>query len=209
MYTILKPEARRYHQKIDRNFIEEGFKISSRYALNDWDQLANKLYAPQISGDPTFASEFHSCLWLTQQLFGNNGAILLLEREGDLKRNLEDLCKIKRRFREQLFYEIKDALRFLLDIDAVDPEGKLNIGTRGKIYIADQLAISNDREGRWDSFFFKYIHTPDPDVESYRKEIALLEREGVLHHPLSEQEWEIMSSLETLIPPGLKKGRNN
>lgn len=200
MYTILKPEARKHIVTIEETLAENRFEVISRHYVRDWAGLAFQLYAPQINTDQTFASEFNCYLWLTDHFFGNSAAVLLLGKEGELDDNLVDLANIKHKIRQRINGD-DGIIRIFLNIDKLDPDKRNGIGIRGNLGIEREGAIESARQGRWDNFYFKYIHVPDPSLEVYERELCVLRETGILDTKLLPQEWERMKYMQTLVYP--------
>jgi hypothetical protein len=196
MFTILKPEMRRNMCKLDSYLTGGGFNIKSRHTIENWEHLAKQMYAPQRE-DSIFCNEFDVYLWMTQSLFGNNAILYDLEREGGLNSNLIDLTKIKNSFRQDVNRELDDPLTFMVNIEKIFDHERINIGKRGRLSIGDAPVFSNDTQGVWDNYFFKYIHTPD-NPETYRYERGILEKNGIYSVSINEKEWEEMVYLGTM-----------
>lgn len=200
MYTIIKPEARLYLEPVEDLLREEGFEVSSRHSIKDWDNVARGIYAPQIQADPVFAEEFDAYLWLTRNMHGNNAVAFLLEKNGSIGENLRDLKRVKERFREEVLNGDIDSIRLFLNLDRLG--GNQQIGLRGKLGVDGQEFQGIDMRGNWDYFFFKYIHTPEPENGDYQREVSVLMDKEVLDYSISEKQWDQMKYLQTLVVPG-------
>ncbi len=196
MYTILKPECRAKKSHLEAELSGSGFRVVSRHPIKDWERMAERLYAQQADADYKFEDELRVYLKLTQHLFGNSAAALLLERNGNLQDNLTALQEVKKRFREARSVEDR-AYGLFANLDEVCHGIRSDLGISGGIRVGER-EFDQPFNGRWNYFFFKYIHTPDPDVDTYNREMGLLTREGVFREVIPEREWEIMRRAETL-----------
>ena len=184
---------------LDSYLIGEGFDIVSRHPIKDWNSVAREIYSPQRE-DKTFSNEFDVYLWLTQSLFGSNAVAYNLERDGRLEDNLLRLMKIKKGFRKEL-EEGKDyPLSFIINLDKMKKYGIRGVGKAGTLSVGDSPLISNDSQGTWDNYFFKYIHTSD-NQDSYQFEKQVLEKNGIFDYNIDKKCWEKMVYLGTMRPP--------
>jgi len=198
MFIILKPEMRRCVESLDPYLKEAGFNIDSRCFIADWKSVALKIYAPQLK-DSTFAAEFNVYLWMTNSLFGNSAVVYRLSRVKSLSRNLIDLIYLKSKFREDAQKKFDAPINFMIDLDKINTDQPIKIGKCGVICIGDIPLKRNKFNGRWDYFFFKYIHTFDDKI-SYLRENNIFIEHGIYNHVISNLQWTQMVATETLTP---------
>jgi len=91
-------------------------------------------------------------------------------------------------------------LRIFLDV------GELN--TTGGYDPNRQITLPG-QSGKWDDYFFKYIHTPDPKSGAYEREIGILKEKGILGKSLTDYHWSQMKYMQSLISPNGFKGGDN
>ena len=91
--------------------------------------------------------------------------------------------------------------RIFINLDRVYHRRKYPIGTVGRLGIESHGAIKLEKDGRWDCFYFKYIHVPDPDIKNYEREQNVLKKEGVLNSPIPCDKWRLMKQMRTLVYP--------
>lgn len=199
MYLILKPESRGFISQIEESVLAEGFNISSRHPIRDWRGLAREIYRPQIEASKKFTDELSCYMWLTKRLFGNSACALIVDKGGDLQTNLRELAEVKESVRESIGKSGSESIKIYLNIGGIDREGKFGIGTEGRLRIGDGDSSSLGEVGRWEDFYFKYLHIPDPDEQSYKREIEVLRRNGILDEIISPQEFHLMKKLQTLV----------
>lgn len=200
MYTILKPESRKYLSQIEYSLESEDFKIKSRHSIKSWTNLARYLYEPQVQESRVFASELDCYLKLTNYFFGDSGAVLLLSKKGNIIKNLEQLYEFKKNLRKKILYELNDSIKVFIDMDKFDPEQRYHIGTRGALGFGNEIF-----RGRWAYFFFKQIHVPDPNIASLEREMTILKNNGILNEEIPPGIWEQMKQMESLVLPS-KRG---
>mgnify|MGYP001559183324 CR=1 FL=1 len=198
MFVILKPEARKHIGTIEEIILQEGFDINSRHTIKDWISLASLLYRPQIDGDIVFAGEFNSYLWLTNHFFGNSAATLRLAKEGTLQENLSKISDLKPKIREKINGNDNN-IRIFLNLDKAACGRKYHIGVVGCLGVKSEKGVELREKGRWDYFYFKYIHVPDPNIEDYERELRVLEDNGILDKEITSAKWEIMKKMQTLV----------
>ena len=207
LFLLLKPEVRNHLQDLDEFLVRENFDISSRHPISDWGGLSRKLYAPQLASSDAFRYEFGAYTWLSQHLFGNNSAVFILDSElSDLQQQLYHLKEIRNRFRQYLDDKGAGAIQIFLNMEKLNTEGAQALGERGILSVGDRFLSDPKFIGRWEDFYFKYIHTPDPTVNDLQREIEVLGNEGVFDKTISEKEWRLMKSLQTLVFPDIYQG---
>ena len=200
MYLLLKPESAKSIDRVEPYLEERDFKVTSRHSIRDWNALARRIYSPQIESDLLFASEFNVYLWLTQSYFGNNAVTLLLERNGGGVQDLTDLMEVKRDFRRDLHADDKSPSIILVNLDKSDISRTEDIGKRGVLSV-NGTPLHSELDGRWEYFFFKYIHTPDPNLEACKREMDVLSREGIFDNRIDSKDWRQMVDMKSLTPP--------
>lgn len=198
MYIILKPESRGHIKTIEDLIIKEGFDIISRHPIKKWDRLASRLYSPQINKDVVFAGEIESYLWLTNHFFGNNAAALVVNRDAPIEDNLNLMSDLKIKIRRAINSN-DQYLKIFLNLDKLDNERKYPIGIIGCLGVESKGKINIAEKGRWDYFYFKYIHIPDPNLEDYKREFKILMEEGILDIKISPSKWELMRKMQTFV----------
>ena len=98
-------------------------------------------------------------------------------------------------------------MKIFLDTDKLRTEGKEKLGVRGDLGIAGDLNGVRF-VGKWDHYYFKYIHAPDPKEETIKYEMGVLRDFGVFTEVISEDEWGFMKKIATLTPPSLIRQLN-
>ena len=197
---------RRCVGSLDSYLIEAGFNIDSRHPISNWEETAKSLYVRQLS-NPTFESEFSVYLWLTKSFFGDNAVAYQLSREGDLGDSLEVLMKVKNRFRSDISTKLDSPVNMIIDLDKVPTSQPIKTGKQGIIQIGSIPLQEGRFSGRWDYFFFKYIHTSD-GVDAHEKENNILKTKGVYDSTITERQWKQMIATETLTPLNFEAYKN-
>lgn len=183
---------------LDPYLAQAGFKVDSRHPIKDWEETARQLYATQMT-DPKFASEFNVYLWMTKNLFGNHAVAYQLSRDASVEQNLYDLMELKERFRNEVSEKLDSSLNIMVNLEKISSHQPTKIGTKGIVNIGNKPLKEGHFDGRWDYFFFKYIHTSDNPVFHEREENVLRARE-VYDSRISDNQWKQMIATGTLTP---------
>jgi len=198
MFVVLKPEMKRCLRKLEPYLGKADFEVTSRHPIKQWPKIARKLYSLQADVDPYFESELNAYLWLTQSIFGDDAVVFRVHRQGSLRRNLERLAELKEKFRVDISPDLAP-INFLINLDQIPlPSNGVKLGKNGSLKVDDTPIGKERTQGRWDYFFFKYIHTSDPDPDIFREEDRVLREEGIYNAQIDEREWELMKRLNTL-----------
>ncbi len=199
MFTILKPEMRRFVEKLDPYLTEAGFKIDSRHPIKDWTALARDIYSPQAE-DPAFSSELNAYLWLASSLFGNNAVAYQISRNTSPQSNLDSLMEIKKRFRKEIGEKFDLPIKFILNLEATGNVYHEAHGKQGILRVGDVALEDMPQEGRWDYFFFKYMHTSD-DLANLQRETEVLKQARIFDRTIDENDWAKMVHFQTFVQP--------
>ena len=212
LYMITKPESAPYLELLEETLNQNNFPIIGAYPLRDWESISKEIYAPQLAHqDINFKVGYEGHIWLTKHLFGNRSTILLLEEDLlsenlDIKKKLIKLYETKQQFRNRISHSLNGTLRFNINLDKL--EGEVfrqggNIGYLGTFREGRFTKFSKNNFGRWEDFFLKYVHSPDPDIKSLIYEWSILTKRGLLkkRNLIKNRDWELMKKLKTQIPP--------
>lgn len=196
-FTIFKPEYKRCMNEFEDYLVKEGFEIESRHPILSWGEFSKKLYLSQISASRIFETEMNAYHWLTDSLFGDSAVVVKLYKKGPVLDNLKKLFDIKNNFRKDISQRLDEPIKLYLDLDKLKVPKPENIGYKGSLTLIDgEKKLSYD--GRWDEFYFKYVHTPDPSEDILNRELKVLKENGIFENTISRKEWEIMIKLGTL-----------
>ena len=86
-------------------------------------------------------------------------------------------------------------------MEKVNTLGSDELGIVGKLQIGDYVFQDPKMEGRWEDFYFKYIHAPDPNPNNHYREMNILERQGVFDSSIDSNKWRLMKKLGTFTLP--------
>lgn len=196
-FILLKPEVKNYLEDLDKILIDNKFSIISRHPVKDWELTSRMIYTPQLSVNKMCAYEFNAYIWLSQYFFGNQSVVFILDKEGtSLENTIKDLFRLKIEFRS-LMNDKGKAIKIFLNANELKTEGADKIGIEGKLTVGEDKQF----DGRWDDYYFKYVHTSDPSLEVLNREVKVLESLGILDQRISESEWDIMKKLRILTHP--------
>lgn len=190
---MLKPEVRRFLPELD-DFLEKSeFKVSSRHPVSDWKSLCKDLYAPQLRRD-RFRYEFNAYSWLSTNLFGNHSAVFLLDVDGmSVWESLSRLNELKMNFREYL-KKYESPIQIFLDMERLPLEGAQTLGENNSVSIGRRKM-----SGKWEDFYFKHIHTSDPEPKVLHREMEVLKSSGIFGNYISLSEWGDMKRRGSLV----------
>ena len=200
-YMLLKPEVRNHLSQLDHSLRESAFRVTSRHPVPDWESLSRRIYSFQIDMTEKFSYEFNAYVWLTRHFFGNSSVIFVLEDDfPNIQDSLNNLTKFKSEFRQQMYATGDNAIRIFLDFRYMITEGASNLGRNG--FLGVDTGPNADRfEGRWDNYYFKYIHCSDSNPDTFRREWAILAKNKVFGSKINENEWDVMKRLQILAAP--------
>lgn len=182
MHLILKPESRSYVEIIERRLAENLFQVRGWHPIGNWRELAKKLYSPQATSSEEFKLDLDCYLWLSDYFFGNHSLMVDLEEGEDLEESLRDLHQFKTNVRKE-FPGKDERLRILVD--------------RSKFHHNGYKETRDESD--WDDFFFKYIHTSDPDLGEYLRENQILREEGIFDRSISNTELGLIKRVGSFI----------
>lgn len=213
IYVMAKPECCKYLRKLEGALENHGFKPQTIYRVRDWAGLSRAIYAPQLEfSEKEFTVGFEGHIWLAQHLFDNRGLVMVLEEGIDkndllLENKLAKLCNAKKEFRTNVSESLNGTLVMNIDLSKLKGEqfreggipGCLGVGSNGSFLKFD----ANYDEGRWEDFYFKYVHSTNPNKKMLAYEWGTLVNKGVisLDNLISQRDWELMKKLNTNTPP--------
>jgi hypothetical protein len=198
MFVILKPEMKKNIEMFDPYLIAKGFNILSRHPIPNWEKISKQIYAPQLK-NPEFLSDFNAYLWLSNNFFGNQGVVYKLDNVRQLKNNLEGLMELKKEFRHEVNKKLDYPITILLNLDKLNIPQKKRNSKIGTIKIGNAPLEKDNFYGRWDNFFFKYVHSSD-NLKGYNRENQVLIENKIYNSKISNLQWEQMKKTQTLIP---------
>ncbi len=200
MHLIVKPDGLAKLGSID-DTVRRKFKVESVHHIQDWNETGRAIYRPQITESKDFARAADVYFSISQELFGKEALMYWLSgNEEQPVEDLRELLKLKLDIRSRL-KTINDKGLVLL-ADTTRLPGVEIQGTRGKVLIGDKQILPLDREGSWVYFFFKYVHSCDPDADLYAHETRVLKEAGVFEAKYSDK--ELKSIKDGLIAPRIR-----
>lgn len=206
VYLMPKPECAPHLTYLDNLIHQSPLKITGVYEVKDWENTARRIYAPQLEvGSATFNQGFEEHVWLLKYMFGNRTVVLILNSEQeDLQTKLLEATKLKTTFRESRLGAEDYSFITMLNLDKIpdlNPDGlKGELGVKANKHFS--IFGTNQFRGTWDYVFFKYVHSPDPELEHLYRELQVLTELGILdqENQLPLKEWDCMKKLKTLMP---------
>lgn len=208
---IIKPESSPHLKLLEEILSQNNFPIKKMYTLQDWGSTSREIYAPQLASLGTdFKVGYEGHVWLINHLFGNRGTILLFDEnlsteDPYTQERLTRLYEVKQQFRNKVSHSLNGTLVFNIDLNKLEGEAFKEGGETGYLgTFKDEkfTSFSEGNIGRWEDFFLKYVHSPDPNIESLAYEWSVLIRRGVLkkENLIKEEDWKLMKFLKTQIP---------
>ncbi len=206
-FILVKPCGSKYLDLIDEELEKDSFEVSGRYYVDDWATLDRELHQYQLTHCKQIFLENHAMsIWISNYFFGNSALIFKLRNHRCQK--FEDLVhrtyNFKLKIRDMVSETQDGTCAIVVDINRVDitdrineDNGFLKLENDGKITEFDDLF---PQKGRYRGFFLNYVHCPDDSVESFEKELTILEEKGVLvgHNKLSERQYSLCKSMKSL-----------
>ncbi len=201
MHLIVKPDGLAKLGSIDDTVRRSNFKVNSVHHIQDWNETGKAIYRPQINESKDFARAADVYFSISQELFGKEALMYWLSgNEEQPVADLRELFNLKLEIRSKL-KTINDKGLVLL-ADTTRLPGVEIQGTSGKVLIGYKQILPFDREGSWVYFFFKYVHSCDPDAELYAHETRVLRDARVFEAKYSDK--ELQSIKRGLISPRLR-----
>lgn len=205
LFLIPKPESAKYLQDIEDILSKDEFILKGIYAIDDWGQLARAIYKQQLDeGTNDFRMAFEGHIRVSQILFGNESVLLTISNPyQDLSEGLETFIQKKQEIRESLAKKGHENLLICANLERISQEIFSDYG------VAGTLGVNSERNfypfegymGVWDYFYFKFIHIPDPKLNSLKREWSILLKWGILNNDISKDKWQLMKTLGTLTTP--------
>lgn len=199
---MVKPDGLRYLLEIEQMIIASGFKICGRYSVYNWEVVAKQIYEKSISEhDELFEKEFYGHIWLNKYLFGNYAIVLLLKfQDFEDRRLLERIMEMKLRIRRRFNASKNGTFIVALDMNRINlssnliPSSNLVLQTENGIMTFDN---NISQCGKFSSFYFQYVHCPDPSVIDAQNELNILKRLGVIsvHNLICNEEWKKLKNI--------------
>lgn len=195
-YLMIKPDGLRYLFEIEQLITTEGFEICGRYSVYNWEEVAKQIYAKSVSEhDEVFEKEFLGHIWLNKYLFGNYAIVILLRYNNlENKQLLEQIMRLKLKIRKRFNASKNGTFIVALDMNKINLTSDL-ISSSNLVLQTENGIITFDDNisqcGKFSSFYFQYVHCPDPIVDEAQNELTILKRMAVIseHNLICDEEW--------------------
>lgn len=205
-FLLITPEGFRYLDSIKKEVLHNGFEIISKHHIFSWSNVFrafNKKYLEEK--DELFRNQTEAHIWLKNYIFGDYAQVWLLKKNSLtdaalLKEitNLKLLIRSKyRASRDGTFTIIADLCKLGFNPDSIRPA---YLGTfQGNSFQIIDESIS--QIGKFDFYFFKYVHCPDPNLCDAKREIEILEDMNVISEEtiITKEEWAKITYLNYLL----------
>ena len=205
LYIMAKPECNRFLDGLEAVLDSFGLWRDKVYRVNDWEQAARAIYEPQLEVSHNCSREgFESHIWVNKHLFGNNALVMTLENsvEESLEQGLKRVHTAKEYFRRMMKGCYDNTFFVCINTEQID--SLKGIGESGSLGCMNERFVPFCDCGTWDYVFFKYVHSPDPQVLCLEYEWKTMCELGIFRpeNVISMDSYELMKRLKTLIPPG-------
>jgi len=184
-YMMVKPCGGRYIEEVEQHIDRSPVIVDSRYFVDDWETVANELYAEEIKKhSPRFYEDFQAHIWVNKYFFGNEALVYVLKNpETTYKVLLDDTFRLKQAIRGSLNATKDGTCMFVLDVNRIDIPGKIAQDNGNLTLTQDGKSTEFDdmlaQLGRWKSYFLNYVHCPDAKVEDFQRELEILRQFGI------------------------------
>ena len=108
--------------------------------------------------------------------------------------------EIKKRFRKEIGEKFDLPIKFILNLEATGNVYHEAHGKQGILRVGDVALEDMPQEGRWDYFFFKYMHTSD-DLANLQRETEVLKQARIFDRTIDENDWAKMVHFQTFVQP--------
>ena len=203
---IVKPDGFRFLEEINREILAYGFSIISKHHVFSWDEMFKMLNKDIMKKRPKlFRDEVEAHIWLLKYLFGNYAQVWVLKKD-DLKDEelLNEITRFKDTFRSKYDASRNGTFMIIADMRKLNfNPTDIKLGYLGTCSSKDFRKIDKfiSQKGKFDSFYLKYIHSPDPILSDAEREIGILKNSGIISDEtiISEKEWSKMIYFNRLI----------
>lgn len=209
-YIMVKPYTSQHLEKLLEKVSDSGLNIKSTFATNQWSNVARSIYQRNIDTEgELFRIGLEGHIHLVNHFFGDNALVLFVEDKGDKEQSIQEtLClaqSVKREFRKSMpaGQNLQDIV-IMMNLDEIGigcDTGLFQVGLIGMQTNENDFQKISKHKGRWDYYYFKYIHVPD-DIEGCINEINILDKMGVLDskNEVTFEDFMVMAKLKTLTP---------
>lgn len=176
---LITPEGLRYLDSITKEVMQGGFEIISMHHVFSWGNVFrafNKKYLEEK--DELFRNQIEAHIWLKNYIFGDYAQVWLLRKNSLTDVTLlKEITNLKMLIRSKYGASRDGTFIMILDLCKIgfNPGGirSAYLGTfqRDSFQIIDE---SISQIGKFDFYFLKYVHSPDPNLCDAKREIEIL-----------------------------------
>ena len=204
-FFLLKPYFSQHADVFTQIIDNHGIKIDGIYKVDDWGNLARKLYEITAkNAGPSWQVGLEEHIHIVNWFFGNR-ALLVTVNETLSTKTVKKNLDIKKEVRDKMLAGPRtNDMILMVNLDKSDVDNSCNAGVRGKLGIMNEnIFVPITDHGCWDNYYFKYLHTPD-DLENLKKEYKDITDTGILKESnrISLDDYYLMvKKLKTFITP--------
>lgn len=211
-FMMAKPYSGQQLETLLHLIEQNGLEPHRIYGIDRWSEVAREIYGESIKQEE-FKIGLEGHIKLVNIFFGDRAVVILLRnRNGTDTSDIQEILALAQKTKAELRTQapggesLKDIIVFM-NLDRMGLNCDFYSSPSGVVGI--KTSDGGFREisgvpGRWDYYYFKYVHVPD-DVESLNRELGILEEMGVLDpkNEISVQDFLVMAKLRTLTPLNL------
>jgi hypothetical protein len=199
-FIMIRPDGGQILDGIDNMIKTDGFDITDVYHINKWDDLYLALHEKELNNkDNIVADNVKLNIWMSKQIYGNNGLLLLLRhpKAAGILELVDRTFELKFKIRDK-FQNTRDG-KFVIAINAslIDinmqhllRDGKLVvIGDNNKVW---DFSERMPEKGNYVPAYFNYIHCPERGLEEITEEYNIMNKKKILtlDNKMSSGEYE-------------------
>lgn len=195
-YLMVKPDGLRHLLEIEQIITAEGFEICGRYSAYNWEEVAKQIYAKSLNEHgEVFEKEFLGHIWLNKYLFGNYAIVILLRHTNlEGKQLLGKIMQLKLKIRKRFNASKNGTFIVALDMNKINLSSDLISSSNLVLQTENGIMTFDDsisQCGKFSSFYFQYVHCPDPIVDEAQNELGILKRMEVIseYNLICDEEW--------------------
>ena len=189
-YLMLHPSSRAIIDVIFKKLKEQNFKIEDVFVVRDWGEKIIKIYSHDFHRFKFFQDHVEAHICINNYFFGENGLLLILDKNVDFLTLANQTIALKKEIRELAKKTRDGTISMLVDINKITEEKRGNNGTislikNGEIQDFETTMI---QEGRIMSVYFTYLHCPDAEINCYERDYKILAENMTSKNRLTESE---------------------
>ena len=187
-FVMIRPDGGQIIDGIDDMIHDDGFDITDIYHISEWDDLYLALHEKELNNtDNAVADNVKLNVWMSKQIFGNNGLLILLKhpRANGILELVDRTFDLKFRIRDR-FQNTRDG-KFVIAINSsligIDMQHLLRDGKLVVLGDNNQVWDFSERmpeKGNYVPAYFNYIHCPERGLDEITSEYEIMRKKKIL-----------------------------